>query len=188
MAFVKTGRYSRRLLPERETINVARDAALGVEDTGEFKAPEFDIGRVKELTQEQIAPTVSRIRRSVQRVQAGRSGTPTARGVEVREAIRGGGEAIGVAQAGATRTALDIYSPEYRAKLQEAILKFETTQAEKVREEERAITRGRRDPSSETYREAQARLDARVGTPRGVRTLTATTGPAAIDYTADLLR
>jgi hypothetical protein len=144
--FQKTGRHSRRLLPERETINVARDAALGVEDAAEFKAPEFDIGRVKELAQEQLAPTLSRTSRDVQRVQAGRFASPTARGVGIREAIRGRGEGIGVAQAGATRSALDLYSPEYKAKLQEAIFKFEQSRIEKEREEEaKHIGRPRQD-------------------------------------------
>jgi hypothetical protein len=157
------------------------------EDLIEFKAPKIDLGRVKERTQEILAPTVSKIRRFVQGVQASRAPTPTARGVQLREAIRGGGEALGTAQAGATKAAFALQAPEFQAKVQAALLRFRQKQIDKQREEERSIARSRIDPSSETFRSAQARLDARVGTPtRGV--VRKTTVPTAIDFTTDLLR
>ena len=77
------------------------------EDPTEYKAPEYNLKRIKALTQEQLAPTTSGVRRAIQRVQAGRFQTPTARKEALRGAIRGGGEALGAAQATAISAILN---------------------------------------------------------------------------------
>lgn len=126
-------------------------------DPTEYKAPEYDLGRIKALTQEQMAPTVSGVRRAIKRVQAGRFQTPTARKEALRGAIRGAGEALGPAQTGAVRSATALYTPEFEAKRQEELLRYQQALAEERKEEATAIRKGT-SSGGETYREATARL------------------------------
>lgn len=127
------------------------------EDPTEYKAPEYNLKRIKALTQEQLAPTTSGVRRAIQRVQAGRFQTPTARKEALRGAIRGGGEALGAAQAGAVRAATALYAPEFEAKRQEELLRYKRS-LEKEREEKATIARRGASVGGETYREATERL------------------------------
>jgi hypothetical protein len=183
MPYQSTGPYSRKFIPTGE----AGAGVVGGE-VEEYKAPEFDLGRIKELTQEQLSPTVSKVRRAIQSVQAGRYGSPTARGVVTRQAIRGGGEALGGAQAGATQAALNIYGPQYKAQVQEALLRYQKKLSEREARKEETL-RQSRDIGGETYATATRRLLVpQAGFNRGVGDLKTTSIPRQItDYSSQLL-
>ena len=84
----------------------------------QYREPKYDRGRLRALTQEQLAPTISRLGRQMQGVQTATYANPMQRKQAIRGAIRGYGEALAPAQAQATRTAQGLYAPEYQAQLQ----------------------------------------------------------------------
>lgn len=139
--------------PSFEEISGGVEAGAGGSRFG-LRVPKYDQSRVTGLAQEQVAAGIGKMRRELQRVQAGRYGSPVARGEAIRGGIRGFGEALAPLQAAATRTATGLYEPEYRREL----LEFERAQRESEREEIATTRRGLRDPSGETYREATQRL------------------------------
>ncbi len=155
----RTSRYSFSYSPSgvadvtQEAIR-AREARF-TGDEGETDASEFpiyDLGRIRELAQEQAAVGRGRARRGLREALA-------ARDADVRGAIRGFGEAQAGIQAGATRTAAQLYQPEYMRE----VAAFERAEREREREEAKEERRGRLvggGGGGETYREAAARLEA----------------------------
>jgi hypothetical protein len=169
MAYRKTGQWSRSSIPSRGAIYLPGGGTIFDREGGgstalgeaiDFKSPEYDLGRINELTQEQLAPALSESRRNIQAVQAGRYANPIARREAVRGAIRGSGELISGAQATATKTATALYAPEYQAKMQEALLRYKKTLMDNETARKDAIRRGSDVSGGETYRQAAARLDA----------------------------
>ena len=142
--------------------------ATCVED--ENQIPVYDLGRIKELTQEALAPALGRSRRALSEQLSGR--TP-----DTKEAVRGFGESIAAQQAGAVQTATGLYRPEYQREL----LEFQREEREAEKEEAAQFRRGRRDPSSTTYAEAQARLGA--WDPYGAKGQTTTAVPRRVTPT-----
>ena len=142
--------------------------ALGLEE--EREVPEYDTKRIAGITQEQMAPALSGLRRQMQRVQARRYGSLLGRKEAIRGGLRGFGEALAPIQATAARTAVGLYDPEYRRELDE----WERLRREREREEDREIRRGSFDGGGgETYREALTRMPSifeRGGGPLRLRT------------------
>jgi len=82
-------------------------------EPGIYRPALYDTRKIAGYQQEAMAPGLSQLRRALQGVQARRYGSPTERGVAVREAIRGYGEALAPLQAGASQEAMQRYAPEY---------------------------------------------------------------------------
>jgi len=83
-------------------------------EPGAYRPASYDLGKIRGYQQEALAPGVSQLRRALRGVQAGRYGSPTERGVAIREAVRGYGEALAPLQVGASREAMQRYLPEYQ--------------------------------------------------------------------------
>lgn len=83
----------------------------------QYRTPKYDGGRLRSLAQEQLAPTISRLGRQIRGVQTATYANPMERRQAIRGAVRGYGEALAPAQAQATRTAQELYQPEYQAQL-----------------------------------------------------------------------
>lgn len=81
--------------------------------------PEWDRGKIAGLAQEQMAPFYGELRRGLLSSKARRYSTPTAREGAIRAYTRGAFEALPAAQAGATRTAMGLYQPEYQREYRE---------------------------------------------------------------------
>ena len=121
--------------------------------------PEYDLGKVKELTGEQFAVGAGKVQRAVRGVTAGRYGTPTARREAIRGAIEGYGEALGPLQASAARTGRTLYEPEYRGRVR----KFEDTRREEEFEEAKSLEAGGDTTPYGSFREASLRMATRPG-------------------------
>lgn len=128
--------------------------ATGLEE--ELKVPEYDTGRIAGLTQEQMSPALGSLRRQMQRVQARRYASPLARREAIRGGIRGFGEALPAIQAGAQRTAMGLYQPEYQREVAEYNRLERERQLEEARQEASAIRRSMPISGGETYRQAVA--------------------------------
>jgi hypothetical protein len=138
-----TGRFG-TFEREAEARRKAGIAIAGGQDKGQ--APEFSLERVRALSQEQMSPQISAVRRAIQGVQAGRFANPLARREAIRGAVRGGGEALAGIQAAGTRQGLALHRTEFDAQMAE----FRRQEEERLREEQRQTFR-RRDLGSSTY-------------------------------------
>lgn len=135
--------------------------------------PVYNLGRIRELQQEQAAAGTGRARRGLREALATRGG-------DVRAAVRGFGESQAAIQAGAAGTAASLYQPEYQREL----LKFQREEREREKDEAAVAASGRRDPSSETYRTATARL---LRPQAGFNRPTSVATPSVTNYSTDIL-
>lgn len=142
----------RRLAAERKERE--RQARLGI-----LSPEEKQVVAAEGVQQEQLAPGVSVLQRSLRELGAQRFGSLTEREATLRGATRGAGEALGSLQAAAARTAEDITSGRSQFALQREAL----ATRERERGEDLARLRGRIDPSSGSLREASLRLATRPG-------------------------
>jgi hypothetical protein len=114
------GRTSKVFLP----VNVG--SAPTMPDVGEYKAPnpyvapEYDEGRVNELTQSTAAPAVRGLRSAMQRISSSSEGNPNAKRMTLREALAGYGQGLQSTMSGAATTARSLYNQEYGIKADEA--------------------------------------------------------------------
>lgn len=107
-------------------------------DLPNFEAPDYDRRRVRQLTQEQAAPQVRRLRDSVQQAMGRSFENPNVQAMTLREALSGYGLGLEGAMAGAQDRAMREYATEYEGEYQEATRQHATDVQEEMAEFEAA--------------------------------------------------
>lgn len=79
----------------------------------EFKMPEWDENRISELTQQESAPDIRRLRQQVREVQGKYYDNPNVKRMTLRDAMAGYGMGLEDVMAGARRRAQSEYAAEY---------------------------------------------------------------------------
>ena len=148
---------------EREARRRGRLRTAGIsEEDLEYKSPEYNLGKVSALTQEQLAPAIAEGRRSLRDIQAGRYVNPIARREAIRGAIEAKGTNLARQQATAARTASTLYAPEYQAEVNEAMERYRSAlrESDLLRREDEAGQRRGGSAGGQTYASAQRNLEA----------------------------
>jgi hypothetical protein len=87
---------------------------------GDYQAPEYDEGRVNELTQTSAAGSVRGLRSAMQKVSGASYDNPNVKRMTLRDALAGYGEGLQSAMSKASDTARNLYNTEYNIKSDEA--------------------------------------------------------------------
>ena len=92
----------------------------------EFKAPEYDEGKVAAKAQKIAAPRVRQLRESVRAVQTTPFENPNVKRMTISQALQGYGTGLESVMAGARRGAVAEYGQEYKDEFTEAQINFQT--------------------------------------------------------------
>lgn len=107
-------------------------------DLPDFDAPEYDRRRVRQLTQEQAAPQIRKLRDTVQQAMASSYENPNVRAMTLRDALAGYGLGLEGALSGAQDRAMKEYATEYEGEYEEATRQHATDVQEEMAEFEAA--------------------------------------------------
>jgi hypothetical protein len=114
-----------RQLGETPTFTIPEAYNVSSYSAPTYKAPIYNEGKVKALTQEQAAPAIRGLRSAIMRTQNQRGENENVNRMTMRDALAGYGQGLQSAMSGASATARALYNEEYGREAEAARTNFE---------------------------------------------------------------